>query len=338
MSAPDRRGLLQRDHESLSIRRQCQLLSVARSSVYRPPRPANDNDLELMRRIDQLFTAWPFLGSRRMTAMLNGEGCRINRKRVQRLMRKMGIAALGPKPRTTKPAPGHRIFPYLLRHMVIDRPNQVWAADITYVPIGQGFLYLVAIIDWASRAVLAWRLSNTMDTSFCVSALEEALARFGQPEISARCEASSRQYGPGQPVHQRRLHRHAGRHWRQDLDGRSRTLDGQRVHRAAVAFAQIRGRLSQGLFGWPRGQSRNHPMDRVLQSPAPSSGAGKPRADGGLAGRCHRRIRRRGCGYDASRKREAWTTLRVAHIPTVTTAASKSSVKLSGRTNGSSST
>ena len=183
MSAPDRRGLLQRDYESLSIRRQCQLLSVARSSVYRPPRPANDNDLELMRRIDQLFTAWPFLGSRRMTAMLNGEGCRINRKRVQRLMRKMGIAALGPKPRTTKPAPGHKIFPYLLRHMVIDRPNQVWAADITYVPIGQGFLYLVAIIDWASRAVLAWRLSNTMDTSFCVSALEEALARFGRPEI-----------------------------------------------------------------------------------------------------------------------------------------------------------
>jgi putative transposase len=183
MSAPDRRGLLQRDHEGLSIRRQCQLLGVARSSVYRPPRPANDNDLELMRRIDQLFTAWPFLGSRRMTAMLNGEGCRINRKRVQRLMRKMGIAALGPKPRTTKPAPGHKIFPYLLRHMVIDRPNQVWAADITYVPIGQGFLYLVAIIDWASRAVLAWRLSNTMDTSFCVSALEEALARFGRPEI-----------------------------------------------------------------------------------------------------------------------------------------------------------
>lgn len=122
-------------------------------------------------------------GSRRMTAMLNGEGCRINRKRVQRLKRKMGIAALGPKPRTTKPASGHKIFSYLLRHMMIDRANQVWATDITYVPIGQGFLYLVAIIDWASRAVVAWRWSNTMDTSFCVSALEEALARFGGPEI-----------------------------------------------------------------------------------------------------------------------------------------------------------
>ncbi len=136
-----------------------------------------------MRRIDALFMAWPFLGSRRMTAMLRAEGLTVNRKRVQRLMRVMGIAALGPKPRTTKPAPGHKIFPYLLRDMVIDRPNQVWAADITYIPLGRGFLYLVAILDWASRAVLAWRLSNTMDTAFCVDALDEALARFGKPEI-----------------------------------------------------------------------------------------------------------------------------------------------------------
>jgi putative transposase len=118
-----------------------------------------------------------------MTAMLRGEGIPINRKRVQRLMRRMGIAGLGPKPRTTKPAPGHTIYPYLLRHMTVERPNQVWAADITYIPIGRGFLYLVAVMDWASRAVLAWRLSNTMDVSFCVSALEEALARFGRPEI-----------------------------------------------------------------------------------------------------------------------------------------------------------
>ena len=115
--------------------------------------------------------------------MLRAEGRPLNRKRVQRLMRRMGIAALGPKPRTTKPQSGHKIFPYLLRNLAIDRPNQVWAADITYVPIGRGFLYLVAVIDWASRAVLAWRLSNTMDVSFCVSALEEALARFGRPEI-----------------------------------------------------------------------------------------------------------------------------------------------------------
>jgi putative transposase len=183
MSAPDRRSLLDHDHDKLSIRRQCALLGVARSGVYRQRRPANDNDLVVMRRLDELFTSWPFLGSRRMAAMLRLEGYRINRKRVQRLMCMMGIAALGPRPRTTQPAPGHKIFPYLLRGVTIDRPNQVWAADITYVPIGRGFLYLVAIMDWASRAVLTWRLSNSMDVSFCVSALEEALARFGRPDI-----------------------------------------------------------------------------------------------------------------------------------------------------------
>jgi putative transposase len=183
MSAPDRRAKLDRDHASLSVRRQCTMLGIARSGVYRLPRPANDDDLALLRRIDELFTRWPFLGSRRMTAMLRAEGRTINRKRVRRLMRRMGIAALGPKPRTTKPAPGHAIFPYLLRDMTVERANQVWAADITYIPIGRGFLYLVAVMDWSSRAVLSWRLSNSMDVAFCVSALEEALARFGRPEI-----------------------------------------------------------------------------------------------------------------------------------------------------------
>src|SRR6516162_7576044 len=183
MSAPDRRAMLDRADRALSVRRQCALLGVARSGVYRPPRPANDNAVALMRRIDELFTAWPFLGSRRLTALLRAEGQAVNRKRVRRLMREMGIAALGPKPRTTKPAPGHKIYPYLLRGLAIARPNQVWCADITYIPIGRGFLYLVAIMDWVSRAVLSWRLSNTMDGSFCVSALEEALARFGKPDI-----------------------------------------------------------------------------------------------------------------------------------------------------------
>jgi putative transposase len=183
MSVPDRRARLDRAHRALSIRRQCRLLGLARSGVYRRPAPADADDLALMRRIDELFTAWPFLGSRRLARMLGEDGPAVNRKRVQRLMRRMGIAALGPKPRTSKPAPGHKIFPYLLRGMSIERPNQVWAADITYIPIGRGHLYLVAVMDWASRAVLAWRLSNTMDVSFCVSALEEALARFGTPEI-----------------------------------------------------------------------------------------------------------------------------------------------------------
>jgi putative transposase len=166
MSAPDRRRLVDRDNGVVSIRRQCELLGIARSGLYRSPSAANGNDLSLTRRIDELFTAWPFLGSRRMTTMLRAEGYAINRKRVQRLMRKMGIAALGPKPRTTKPAPGHKIFPYLLGALAIDRPNQVCCADITYIPIGRGFLYLVTIMDWASRAVLAWRLSNSMDGSF----------------------------------------------------------------------------------------------------------------------------------------------------------------------------
>ena len=124
----------------------------------------------------------------------------MNRKRVQRLMRLMGIAALGPKPRTSKPAPGHKIYPYLLRDMTIERPNHVWAADITYIPIGRGFLYLVAIIDWASRAVLSWRLSNTMDASFCLAALEEALARYGKPEIFNTDQGSPVHHAPPSPA------------------------------------------------------------------------------------------------------------------------------------------
>jgi putative transposase len=183
LSKSDRMAMLDRERKELSIRRQCTLLGLARSTVYRPRAPANDDDLVVMQWLDELFLAHPFLGSRRMAAMLRAEGRPINRKRVQRLMRLMGIAALGPKPRTTRPAPGHKIYPYLLRDLVIERPNQVWAADLTYIPMARGFLYLVAIIDWASRAVLAWRLSNSMDVSFCLEALDEALARFGKPEI-----------------------------------------------------------------------------------------------------------------------------------------------------------
>src|SRR4029077_990220 len=150
MSVPDRRALVDRAHREPSIRKQCKLLGLARSGVYRKPSPANDNDLALMRRIDELFTAWPFLGSRRMAAMLRSEGWPVNRKRMQRLMRRMGIAALGPKPRTTSTTPGHKISPSLQRNLAMARPNRVWAADITYVPIGRGFLYPAAVIDWAS--------------------------------------------------------------------------------------------------------------------------------------------------------------------------------------------
>jgi len=175
--------MLDRDDPNLSVRAQCAMLGLCRSGVYRQRAANDDDDLALMRRIDQLFLQHPFLGSRRMAQMLSTPQAPVNRKRVQRLMRRMGIAALGPRKNTSKPTPGHKIFPYLLRGMTIDRANQVWAADITYIPIGRGFLYLVAVIDWASRAVLAWRLSNTLDTRFCIDALEEALARFGTPEI-----------------------------------------------------------------------------------------------------------------------------------------------------------
>jgi putative transposase len=152
---------------------------------------ADPEDLALMRRIDELFMAWPFLGSWRMALMLSSAEAPVNRKRVQRLMRRMGIAALGPRPRTSIPAPGHRIYPYLLRNLTIDRPGQVWAADITYIPMGRGFFHLMAVIEWASRAVLAWRLSNTMHVTFCLEALEAALADH-RPGPSARSLRSLR--------------------------------------------------------------------------------------------------------------------------------------------------
>ena len=178
MSTPDRRERLDRRHKRLSVRQQCALMGLSRSGVYRKPAGTGEDDYALMRRIDELYTESPFFGSRRIAFEL-----KVNRKRAQRLMRLMGIEALGPKPNTSKPAPGHKIYPYLLRNLNIERANQVWATDITYIPVGSGHLYLVAIMDWASRSVLSWRLSNTMNVSFCVEALEEALARFGKPDI-----------------------------------------------------------------------------------------------------------------------------------------------------------
>jgi putative transposase len=183
MSAPARCAKVERTAKDLSVRRQCALLNVARSGVYRPKPETSADDLALMRRIDELYLEKPFYGSRRMTFDLNEEGRGVNRKRVQRLMRLMGLEGLVPRPGTSKAAPGNKIYPYLLRGVSITEPNHVWASDITYIPMASGFLYLVAIIDWASRAVLAWRLSNTMDSGFCVDALEEALRRYGKPRI-----------------------------------------------------------------------------------------------------------------------------------------------------------
>jgi putative transposase len=170
------------DHAGLSVRQQCVLLRLPRSSLYYAAVPATAAELALMRRIDEQYLRTPFYGSRRMTAWLCREGETINRKRVQRLMRWMGLEAIYPKPRTTVPGTNSTRYPYLLRNLEISRPNQVWSADITYVPLQRGFLYLVAVLDWYSRYVLSWRLSNSLDEEFCLEALDEALAR-GRPEI-----------------------------------------------------------------------------------------------------------------------------------------------------------
>lgn len=177
-------GITSDSDADLPITRQCELLAVARSSVYYERQPlVSDEDLVLMRLLDELHLKYPFMGSRRLRDELANLGERVNRKRVQRLMQIMGIEALYPKKCTSVANRAHRVFPYLLKGLTIDRPNQVWAADITYIPMRRGFLYLVAIIDWASRAVLSWRLSNTMDADFCVEALQEAIRRHGTPSI-----------------------------------------------------------------------------------------------------------------------------------------------------------
>ena len=167
----------------LSIARQAKLLGISRSSVYYHPRPESKEELDLLKRLDELFTENPMYGSRRLQQMLRREGILIGRRRIRRLMRKLGLWAVGPKPSTSKPHPQHKIYAYLLRDLVIERPNQVWATDISYIPMRQGFLYLCAILDWATRKVLAWRLSNTLSNDFCIAALKEALTRYGKPEI-----------------------------------------------------------------------------------------------------------------------------------------------------------
>jgi putative transposase len=174
--------MIDKSHE-LAIARQASELGISRGSVYYLPRPTPDADLALMRRIDELHLEYPFAGSRMLQGLLKAEGHEAGRLHVSTLMKKMAIEALYRRPRTSKPAPGHRIYPYLLRKMAVTRPNQVWAMDITYVPLARGFVYLAAVIDWFSRKVLAWRLSITLSADFCIEALDEALARHGTPEI-----------------------------------------------------------------------------------------------------------------------------------------------------------
>jgi putative transposase len=178
-----RLSLVDRADVALSIVAQCRLLKVARSSLYWRPAAVSEDDLRLMRRIDELYLATPFYGARRMVAVLLRDGWTVNRKRVRRLMRIMRIEAIYQRPNTSRRHPDHIVYPYLLRGLAIDRPNQVWCADITYIPMAKGFVYLIAVMDWFSRRVLAWRLSTGMETGFCVEALREALDRYGSPEI-----------------------------------------------------------------------------------------------------------------------------------------------------------
>ena len=226
------------DHPELSVRRQCELLGLNRSTFYYEPTGATPEDLRLMRLIDEQYTACPFYGSRRMTEWLTRRGEEVNRKRVQRLMRTMGLEAIYPKPRLSAAGRGHKIYPYLLRGVKIERADQVWSTDITYVPMPSGFMYLAAVIDWYSRYVVAWRLSNTLDGAFCLEMLEEAL-RTGK--------AGGVQHRSGGAVHGGGVHGEAvvggggGEH------GRPGAGVGQRVRRAALEDGEIRRYLHSRL-------------------------------------------------------------------------------------------
>lgn len=183
MSPGKKRAMIRRDHLKLSISQQCKLVQLSRSGFYYTPAGINPDTLAMMNEIDRVFTKYPFFGSRQIAAYLRREGKTVGRHRVRRLMARMGLEAIYKRPRTSQPHPQHPVFPYLLRNKKIDRPNQVWCADITFIPVKHGFLYLVAIMDWATRKVISWRLSNTMHADFCVDALQEAIAKFGPPEI-----------------------------------------------------------------------------------------------------------------------------------------------------------
>lgn len=206
--------------------RQCQLLELSRSSVYYRPLDVSTEDLILMKAIDEIHLEYPFMGSRRIRDELMDRGVvtQINRKKVQRLMRKMGLVALYPKKKTSLPGKGHKIYPYLLKGLAINRPNQVWATDICYIPMAKGFLYLVAMMDWSSRKVLSWRLSNTMDTGFCVEALEEAISRYGPPEIfntDQGCQFTSDKFTGVLKAHDIKI----------SMDGKGRWVDNVFVER-----------------------------------------------------------------------------------------------------------
>ena len=306
MSRAERRTMVIRAHPALSLSRQCRLLSIGRSSLYYTPKGESPETLALMRRIDELFLKYPFYGARQMVRHLRREGVRLGRRRAGRLMRLMGLQAIYRAPRTSDPHPEHRVYPYLLRGLMIERANHVWCADITYIPVRRGFLYLAAIMDWASRHVLAWRLSNTLDAGFCTDALDEALARHGTPEIFNTDQGS--QFTGF--AFTGRL-REAG--IRISMDGRGRYLDNifiERLWRSlkyeAVYLPRARRRL--------RGPARHRRVDRLLQHREAALGARGENAGRGLP-------RRPAYGYDGQ------AATRLAHIPTGATTTARRSIQ-----------
>ena len=239
-----KRALMEPDAKHPSLRRQCALLGLNRSSWYAPA-PVDDESTEnqrVMDRINTIYTDHPFYGSRKLTAVLRREGYRVNRKRVRRLMRAMGLVSMAPKPDTSRPHPQQAVYPYLLRGVVIERPNQVWSTDITYLRIERGWAYLVALIDWHSRYVLAWRLSNTMDTTFCVEALTEALEQHGTPEIFNTDQGSQFTSAAFIEV----LNHH---HIRISMDGKGRALDNIFIERLwrSLKYEEVYSKHYQSL-------------------------------------------------------------------------------------------
>ena len=252
----------------VSVSRQCRLLDLSRSSVYYKPVEIAPQDLALMRLIDEQYLKTPFYGSRSMTRHLRRLGYRVNRKHIQRLMRLMGLEAIYPKPKTSQPHPEHKIYPYLLRDLVIDHPNQVWAADITYIPMARGFMFLVAVMDWYSRKVLSFKLSNTLDTDFCLEAVEEAIRIYGPPEIfntDQGAQFTSRAFTGLLEQHQIRI----------SMDGRGRVQDNIFIERlwwtTKYQYLYLRSfdngsALRDGLEEWFRfyNQERPHQTFDIL--------------------------------------------------------------------------
>ena len=221
--------MLEPRYRGLGLKRQCQLLKISRSSCYYRKQPVKPEELKLMKLIDEQYLKEPSWGSRSMTTHLRRRGYKINRKRVQRLMRKMGLEAVYPRPRTSQPHPEHKVYPYLLRGLKINRPNQVWCSDITYIPMARGFMYLVAIMDWHSRKVLSWQLSNTLDTDFCINALEDAVRQYGCPEIfntDQGCQFTSQEFTGKLKDHNIKI----------SMDGRGRYQDNIFIERLWWTF------------------------------------------------------------------------------------------------------